>query len=168
MLRVRSLDRNVPSTVPSLGSIFPNQCYPSCVLLIFATRGPRLLTLTWCLATVLAFLLLLFSFAIRRHAKGQKDVWFSPVNALDWSSHDSKKASKLPAPVTARRTRSQSKPPAPAAPRRHVSEKRTHAPRPSQSRQPQMAYIPDRREPRSRTTDRYRPDYYRRDASPRR
>jgi len=118
---------------------------------------------------LLGFLLFLFSFAMRHHSKGQKDVWFSPISALDWSSPDTKKASNLPTPVTARRSRSQSRPPATAAPRRHVSEKRTQAPRrPSQSRQPQMAYMPDRREPRPRTSDRYRPDYYRRDASPRR
>lgn len=139
-----------------------------------AFRGPRPLTLAWLLAVVLVFLLLLFIFAIRHHSKGHKDIWFSPVNALDWSNSDSKKkASNLPAPVTARRARSQSRPPATAAltaaPRRHVSEKRAPAPRrPSQSRQPQTAYMPDRREPRSRTTDRYRPDYYHRDASPRR
>jgi len=118
---------------------------------------------------LLVLLLLLFSLAIKHHSKGHKEVWFSPANAYDWSGHESKKASNLPAPVTARRSRSQSKPPATAAaPRRHVSEKRTQPRRPSQSRQPQTAYIPDRREPRSRTTDRYRPDYYRRDASPRR
>jgi hypothetical protein len=69
-------------------------------------------------------------------------------HALDGSGHDSKKASKLPAPVTARRTNSQSKlqylqyiP----TPKRHVSEKRLYTHRPSQSwqPQPQMAYIPE-------------------------
>lgn len=139
----------------------------------FATRDPRLLTVTLC--AVLGFLLLLLILALGRHRKGHKDIWYSPVNALDGSGHDSKKAGKLPAPVTARRSHSQSKPQPQytqytPAPKRHVSEKRAYAHRPSQSRQPQpqTAYIPERRTHRSRPTERYRPDYYARDASPRR
>ncbi|KAN0126974.1 hypothetical protein V8E52_000614 [Russula decolorans] len=122
---------------------------------------------------ILGFLLLLLILALGHHKKGHKDIWYSPVNALHGSGHDSKKASKLPAPVTARRSRSQSKPQYAQytpAPKRQVSEKRIHAHRPSQSRQPQpqTAYIPEQRAHRSRPTERYRPDYYARDASPRR
>ncbi len=119
---------------------------------------------------VLGFLLLLLILALRHHTKGHKDVWYSPVNALDGSGHESKKVSNLPPPVTARRSHSQSKPQYTSAPKRHVSEKRTHTHRPSQSRQPQpqTAYIPERRTHRTRPTGRYQPDYYARDASPRR
>ncbi|KAI0269152.1 hypothetical protein BC834DRAFT_865023 [Gloeopeniophorella convolvens] len=123
---------------------------------------------------VWGFLLLLFGLAMKHYTNGHKDVWLSPVTTFDWFGHGSKKASKLPAPVTARRTRSQSKPAAAAAsaPKRQTSEKRTapQAPprRPSQSRQPQTAYIPEQRTGRTRATDRYKPDYYRRDVSPRR
>jgi hypothetical protein len=147
----------------------------------FATLNPRPVNCDLAFVAVLAFLLLLCILALGYHRKGHKDIWYSPVNALDGSSHDSKKASKLPAPVTARRSHSQSKPqPQPQytqytpAPKRHVSEKRTYERRPSQSRQPQpqpqTAYIPERRAQRSRSrpTERYRPDYYARDASPRR
>ena len=139
----------------------------------FATRDPCLLTVTWLFVAVLAFLLLLSVLALGHHRKGHKDVWYSPVNALDGSGQDSKKASKLPAPVTARRSHSQSKPQYTQytpAPKRHASEKRQYTHRPSQSRQPQpqTAYIPERRAHRSRPTERYRPDYYARDASPRR
>ncbi|KAI0003081.1 hypothetical protein BJV74DRAFT_815394 [Russula compacta] len=112
------------------------------------------------------FLLLLLGLALKHHRNGHKHVWLSPVPTFDWFSRDSKKAGKLPVPVTARRARSQSRPPAPPA--RHVSEKRTHASRPSRTRQPQTAYISEHRQPRTRSTDRRRPDYYRRDASPRR
>ncbi|KAI0307329.1 hypothetical protein B0F90DRAFT_1687420 [Multifurca ochricompacta] len=115
------------------------------------------------------FLLLLFGLAIKHYTNGHKDIWLSPVTTFDWFSRGSEKAGKLPAPVTARRSRSQSKPSGASAPKRQVSEKRTHAPRPSQNRQPQMAYIPEQqRLARTRTTDRYKPDYYRRDVSPRR
>ncbi|KAI0303236.1 hypothetical protein BC826DRAFT_984183 [Russula brevipes] len=121
---------------------------------------------------ILGLLLLLLFLALKNHTKGRKEVWLSPVTTFDWFNRGSKKSGKLPAPVTARRGRSQSKsrPQAQAAPapRRHMSERRTYASRPSQSRQPQTAYIPERRAPRTRSTDRYRPDYYRRDASPRR
>ncbi|KAI9512179.1 hypothetical protein F5148DRAFT_1164561 [Russula earlei] len=125
---------------------------------------------------LLGFLLLLFGLAVKHHSKGHKHVWLSPVTTFDWFHRGSNKDSKLPAPVTAHRSRSQSKPQVAPAPRRHASEKRTqtpqapHARRPSYtySRQPQTAYIPERRQPRTRSTDRYRPDYYRRDASPRR
>lgn len=166
-----------------------------------ATRDLRPVNCDLVVVAVLGFLLLLFILALGKHRKGHKDIWFSPVNALDGSGQDSKKANKLPAPVTARRTHSQSKPlpqPQPEyaqytpAPKRHVSERRTYERRPSQSRQPQTqtAYIPERRpsqsrqpQPqtayiperrahrsgsRSRPTERYRPDYYARDASPRR
>jgi len=112
--------------------------------------------------------LLLLGLAFKYHTKGNKDVWLSPVTTFDWFGRGSKKAGKLPAPVTARRSRSQSKPSAAVAPKRQVSEKQTRAPRPSQGRQPQMAYIPEQRPARTRTTDRYKPDYYRRDVSPRR
>jgi hypothetical protein len=125
--------------------------------------------------TVLGFLLLILILALGHHRKGHKDIWYSPVNAVDGSGQDSKKASKLPAPVTARRSHSQSKPQYAQytpAPKRQVSEKRTYTRRPSQSRQPQpqpqTAYLPERRTHRSRPTERYRPDYYARDASPRR
>ncbi|KAF8505600.1 hypothetical protein F5888DRAFT_453160 [Russula emetica] len=101
---------------------------------------------------ILGFLLLLFILALGHHRKGYKDIWYSPVNAVDGSGQDSKKASKLPAPVTARRSHSQSRPQYTPAPKR----------------QPQTAYIPERRAHRSRPTERYRPDYYARDASPRR
>jgi hypothetical protein len=116
------------------------------------------------------FLLLLLGLALKHHRNGHKDAWLSPVTAFDWFNRGSKKAGKLPEPVTARRSRSQSKAaPLTHAPKRHVSEKRSHAHRPSQSRQPQMAYIPQQQRPhRNRSTDRYKPDYYRRDASPRR
>jgi len=121
---------------------------------------------------ILGFLLLLLILALRHHTKGDKDVWYSPVNALDGSGHDLKKATKLPPPVTARRAHSQSKQQYTPTPKRHVSEKRTYTHRPSQTRQPQpqTAYIPERRAHRSRSrpTERYRPDYYARDASPRR
>jgi len=138
-----------------------------------STRDLRTLNCDLVFVAVLGFLLLLFILALGRHRKGDKDIWYSPVNALDGSGHDSKKASKLPPPVTARRTHSQSKPQYTqnaSAPKRHVSEKRTYTHRPSQSRQPQpqTAYIPERRAHRSRPTERYRPDYYARDASPRR
>jgi FtsZ-interacting cell division protein ZipA len=173
----------------------------------FATQDPRPLT-DLVFVAVLAFLLLLFILALGHQRKGHKDIWYSPVNALDGSGHDSK-AGKLPAPVTARRSHSQSKPQYTQytpAPKRHVSEKRTYERRPSQSRQPQpqtayiperrpsqsrqpqpqttynperrpsqsrqpqpqTAYMPERRTHRSRPTERYRPDYYARDASPRR
>jgi FtsZ-interacting cell division protein ZipA len=159
----------------------------------FATLNPRPVNCDLVFVAVLAFLLLLFILALGYHRKGHKDIWYSPVNALDGSSNDSKKAGKLPAPVTARRTHSQSKPQYTqytSAPKRQVSEKRTYERRPSQSRQPQpqtayiperrpsqsrqpqpqTAYIPERRAQRSRSrpTERYRPDYYARDASPRR
>jgi len=121
------------------------------------------------------FLLLLFGLALKHHTNGHKDIWFSPVTTFDWFNRGSKKAGKLPEPVTARRSRSQSKPsaaqPKPsmaAAPKRQVSDRQTRMPRPSQGRQPQMAYIPDQRPSRTRSNDRYRPDYYRRDVSPRR
>ncbi|KAI0254385.1 hypothetical protein BJV78DRAFT_1274206 [Lactifluus subvellereus] len=124
---------------------------------------------------ILGFLLLLFGLAVKHHMNGRRDVWFSPVTTFDWFGRDSKKASKLPAPVTAYRPRTQSKPMTPPAPqpppKRQVSDRRTYAPRPArtQSRQPQMAYVPERRPSRPRPTDRrHRPDYYRRDASPRR
>jgi len=129
---------------------------------------------------ILGFLLFLFGLALKHHTNGRKDVWLSPVTTYDWFNRDSKKAGKLPAPVTARRSRSQSKTPYTQAPKRHVSERRTHAPapatptptyarRPSQTRQPQMAYVPRQQRPqRTRSADRYKPDYYRRDASPRR
>jgi hypothetical protein len=128
------------------------------------------------LATVLGFLLLLFGLAVKHHMNGQKDVWLSPVTTFDWFGRDSKKANKLPTPVTAYRPRTQPKPAPPPAPqpppKRQVSERRTYAPRPAQGAQPQMAYAPERRpsrpRPHARTTDRYRPDYYRRDVSPRR
>lgn len=128
------------------------------------------------LITVWAFLLLLFGLALKHHKNGHKDIWFSPVTTFDWFGRgsSSKKAGKLPAPVTSRpsRSRSRSKPPAVVAaapPRRHASERHTRTPRPPHGRQPQMAYIPTEQRPsRTRTTDRYRPDYYRRDASPRR
>ena len=149
------------------------------------------LGLNWCPFTVLGFLLFLFGLALKHHTNGRKDVWLSPVTTYDWFNRDSKKAGKLPTPVTARRSRSQSKTPYTQAPKRHVSERRTYAPAPApaptpatvrrpsqnrqpqnrqpQNRQPQMAYIPQQQRPqRTRSTDRYRPDYYRRDASPRR
>jgi len=123
-----------------------------------------------------AFLLLLFGLALKHHKNGHQDIWFLPVTTFDWFGRGSKKAGKLPAPVTSRRSRSRSKsrsqsnPSAAAAPpRRQVSDRHTRAPRPPQGRQPQMAYIPAEQRPsRTRTTDRYRPDYYRRDVSPRR
>jgi hypothetical protein len=122
------------------------------------------------------FLLLLFGLALKHHKNGHKDIWFSPVTTFDWFGRgsSSKKAGKLPVPVTSRpsRSRSRSRPPAAVAaapPRRQVSDRHTRTPRPPQGRQPQMAYIPAEQRPtRTRTTDRYRPDYYRRDASPRR
>ncbi|KAI9448206.1 hypothetical protein H4582DRAFT_2068736 [Lactarius indigo] len=115
------------------------------------------------------FLLLLFGLALKHHTNGHKDIWFSPVTTFDWFGRgSSKKAGKLPAPVTSGRSRSQSKPSAAAAPKRQVSEKHTRMPRPSQGRQPQMAYISEQRPARTRSTDRYKPDYYRRDVSPRR
>lgn len=114
------------------------------------------------------FLLLLFGLALKHHTNGHKDIRLSPVTTFDWFARGAKKAGKLPAPVTARRSRSQSKPTAAAAPKRQVSEKHTRVPRPSQGRQPQTAYIPEQRPARTRSTDRYRPDYYRRDVSPRR
>ncbi|KAF8268230.1 hypothetical protein EI94DRAFT_1771613 [Lactarius quietus] len=120
------------------------------------------------------FFLLLLGLALKHHKNGHKGIWFSPVTTFDWLGRGSKKAGKLPVPVTTRRSRSQSrsqsKPSAAATPpKRHASERHTRAPRPPQSRQPQMAYIPAQQRPaRTRTTDRYRPDYYRRDVSPRR
>ncbi len=171
-LRMPSFDGNLSSTVPCSRSIFTLQCYTECVLLIFhfTTRGPCALTPIGVRFTVWGFLLLLFGLALKHHRNGHKDAWLSPVTTLDLFNRGSKKAGKLPEPVTARRSRSQSKAaPLTHAPKRHVSEKRSHAPRPSQSRQPQMAYIPQQQRPhRNRSTDRYKPDYYRRDASPRR
>jgi len=128
---------------------------------------------------ILGLLLFLFGLALKHHNSGHKEVWLSPVTTFDWFNRGSKKAGKLPAPVTARhvRSQSQSKTPYTPAPTRRVSEKRAyaHAPPParpsrshSQSRQPQTAYIPERRPQRNHSTDRYRPDYYRRDVSPRR
>jgi hypothetical protein len=144
----------------------------------FASRRSMPADSNWFLITVWGFLLFVFGLALKHHKNGRKEVWLAPVTTFDWFNRDSKKAGKLPTPVTARRARSQSqsKTPYTPAPKRHVSEKRSHAPPPrparsrSQSRQPQpqMAYNPERRPQRNRSTDRYRPDYYRRDASPRR
>ena len=112
--------------------------------------------------------MLLFRLALKPHKNGHQDIWFWPVPTFDWFGRGSKKAGKLPAPVTQHRSRSkcrsQSKPSAAAAPpRRQVSVRHTRGPRPPQGRQPHMAYIPPKQRPaRTRTTDRYRPDYYRR------
>jgi hypothetical protein len=132
-----------------------------------AHRVPCPLTL---LTPVLGFLLLLFGLALKHHLNGYKDVWLYPVTTYDWFGSGSKKANKLPAPVTAYRRRTQHKSPAvpEPPPKRQVSDRRTYAPRPPQSRQPQMTYAPQRKPTRPRTTDRYKPDYYRRDVSPRR
>jgi hypothetical protein len=69
-LRMRSFDRNLPSTVPSSRSIFTFQCYPECVLFILLP-GVRV---RW---------LELVSF----HSLGipALPVWSSPQAPYEWS-----------------------------------------------------------------------------------
>jgi len=52
------------------------------------------------------FLITLLGLAVRQHLAGEKHVWYSPVTVYAWfNKYDSKKQ-KLPAPVTAGRSRS--------------------------------------------------------------
>ncbi|TFY78848.1 hypothetical protein EWM64_g5163 [Hericium alpestre] len=139
---------------------------------------------------VLGFLLFLFTLALRQYLMGRKQVWLTPVTTYNWFSPSPKQSKQLPPPVTARgvhRGRSTSKPPTGSPPnvkRSHSEkEKRGGVSRENSSRSNQTYYVsmPARtqKEPaskpvrahtttREKTTDRYKPDYYRRDASPRR
>ncbi|KAI0045294.1 hypothetical protein FA95DRAFT_1561246 [Auriscalpium vulgare] len=139
-------------------------------------------------ALVWGFLLLLFGLAMKHYMNGHKEVWQSPVTTYDWFGKGGK-ASKLPAPVTARPSRSRSKSkaapvPPPDAPKRHRSERSDrsgHEKRPAATpvyavgQDPQTYYVnypssraPARAHTRERNDRSARPDYYRRDASPRR
>ncbi|KAA1466382.1 hypothetical protein DENSPDRAFT_831198 [Dentipellis sp. KUC8613] len=136
-------------------------------------------------ALVLGFLFLLFGLAMRHYLMGRKQVWMTPVTSYDWFGKGSKPSSRLPPPVTARVERGRSKSrsaPAPAVPqtmKRQYSEKDKRAGTVTVKPVRDQTYIVDMpttaRKPSAsrptrttRTTERYKPDYYRRDASPRR
>ncbi|KAI0081812.1 hypothetical protein K474DRAFT_1587065 [Panus rudis PR-1116 ss-1] len=133
-----------------------------------------------------AFLLMLLGLAIRHHRWGDRTVWLTSVTAFPWFSRPGAQTGKqLPAPVTARRSKStkSQKPKAIAAPATPEKEERpAMAPRrlpssgrhsPTRNEVPTYVYWMPHKEPepvhvRSHSYSRTPRDKYGRDASPRR